>query len=178
MSTRYRNVPGAQVTKAEREYIFNTAATVAARCAPKPPIIVNIGIMWGCTLWCLRDGAPLSTLYGVDIAPDKWKIQDRKLLNATIIEGDSRTMQFDDPIDLLMIDGDHHYATVAADIANWLPRVAPGGVVLFHDYEPTPHNLRQFPELEGVSRAVDEWTAVSKWVKLPSANSIRGFSNR
>jgi len=47
------------------------------------------------------------------------------------VEG-SRTWH--DPIDLLVIDGDHHELSVRMDIAAWVPEVKVGSYVLFHDY--------------------------------------------
>lgn len=38
------------------------------------------------------------------------------------------------PARLLLIDADHSYAGVRDDFNRWLPHVAPGGVVVFHDY--------------------------------------------
>ena len=169
--TNYFTVPGAQVTPAERQRIHDLAAEYNRADA----IIVNIGIMWGCTLWCLRAGAPLAQLYGVDIAPDNWPIWEHENLRAAIIQADSRNMDFAPQIDVLLIDGDHHYAAVAADIDNWLGRVRAGGVVIFHDYTPTAENLHQFPELEGVQRAVDEWQAEAQWTALPAPDSLAVF---
>jgi predicted O-methyltransferase YrrM len=37
------------------------------------------------------------------------------------------------PVELLFIDGDHTPAAVARDAALWLPRLAEGGTVMFHD---------------------------------------------
>lgn len=37
--------------------------------------------------------------------------------------------------DFVFLDGDHTYAGVSADIAAWLPKVRPGGVLCGHDYK-------------------------------------------
>jgi predicted O-methyltransferase YrrM len=37
------------------------------------------------------------------------------------------------PVELLFIDGDHSYGGVKQDAEIWLPRLAEGGIVLFHD---------------------------------------------
>jgi predicted O-methyltransferase YrrM len=55
-------------------------------------------------------------------------------------------------IRLLFIDGSHTYEAVKADIDAWLPRVVPGGVVVFDDYIETKPSW-------GVRRAVDELLA-------------------
>lgn len=52
------------------------------------------------------------------------------------------------PPDLIFIDGGHDYDSIRADIAAWLPLLAPGGILCGHDYDP-PHWM-------GVKQAVEE----------------------
>ena len=39
------------------------------------------------------------------------------------------------PIRFLLIDADHSYDGVRADFESWSPKVAPGGLIVFHDYQ-------------------------------------------
>lgn len=55
---------------------------------------------------------------------------------------------------LVFIDGDHSYAQVVADFRHYLPLLAPGGCLLFHDYGFGNHN--GLPDAQpDVRRAVD-----------------------
>jgi len=38
------------------------------------------------------------------------------------------------PIRMLLIDADHSYGGVRAEFSNWFRHVAPGGLIVFHDY--------------------------------------------
>lgn len=173
----YLTVPGAQVTRAERERIKELAELIAREF--EVPTLVNIGIMWGCTAWCLRAGAPGAILYGVDWDYTTNKVTDEDNLRAILITGDSTVVhaQFNKLIHLLLIDGDHHYEVVRKDISGWTPKVVPSGIVIFHDYEPSALNLRQFPHLVGVKQAVDEWFAANseEWTLLDAPDSLRVF---
>ena len=42
--------------------------------------------------------------------------------------------EFDKPIDMLFLDGDHSYEACRVDVETWLPKVKPGGSILLHDY--------------------------------------------
>lgn len=167
----YLNCPGAQVTRLEREFIKTCAQGYGNMLHP---VFVNIGIMWGCTVHCLRAGHPTADITALDIK-DAWEVKYRDDLNVNWVWADSRTYQFKRPIDLLLIDGDHHYETISRDIKNWCPHVT--GIVMFHDFKPTPHNLRQFPELADVRRAVTEFVKHNRglWKKVGTADSIIAY---
>jgi len=53
---------------------------------------------------------------------------------------------------LLFVDGSHTYERVRGDIEAWLPRIVPGGVLVFDDYFGTKRGW-------GVRQAVDELVA-------------------
>jgi len=69
-----------------------------------------------------------------------------KLSSATVA---ARTTA-DESLSFVYIDGDHSYASVAADLAAFWPKVAPGGMVGGHDFT-RAHS--------GVARAALEWAA-------------------
>lgn len=173
----YLHVMGAQVTIPERNKIKELAELVDGKF--EVASMVNVGVMVGATMWCLRAGAPGAILYGVDIDYTSHEIEDKDNLRAIFITGDSTKVhaQFNKPIHLLLIDGDHHYETVKQDIAGWIPKVVKDGIIMFHDYAPTKLNLRQFPHLAGVKRAVDEWygSHTDTWTIITRADSIIGF---
>ena len=71
--------------------------------------------------------------------------------NADVIVGDSREVaaSFDKKsADLVFLDGDHAYASIAREIADFRPLVRPGGILAGHDY-----GCERWPM---VTRAVDE----------------------
>ncbi len=73
------------------------------------------------------------------------------VLGTTTVEA-ARTWstQAQSPIRLLFIDADHRYARVREDFETWIPHVAHGGVVAWHDYDDAH---------AGVVQAVDEAVA-------------------
>ncbi len=77
--------------------------------------------------------------------PEYWKTFDRAMAPYTgwcdKIEGDSRDIPWNQPIDFLFIDGDHSEEGASADIAKYVPFVRPGGYIFLHDYLNVPeHN--------------------------------------
>lgn len=172
MTEDYLTVPGAAITESERVWLKAMATVVTWRF--RDPVIVNIGVLWGCSLHCLRAGAPHAQLIGVDLfQPDL--VGDP---GAEIIIGDSTRVWewFGRPIHLLFVDGDHNYASVKADIAGWTPRVVSGGMVAFHDYAPRMEDVCVRPHIRGVRQAVDEWASETDgWTEIIGMDSIRAF---
>lgn len=106
----------------------------------KPKTLVEIGVWHGFTTACLAWAMPKdSILYGLDV-----KIRDtaQQILAAygltervRLIEGDSRETykQLPDGLDFVYIDGGHEPHEVRADYENIWPKMAPNGIVAFHD---------------------------------------------
>ncbi len=59
------------------------------------------------------------------------------------------------PIRLLLIDADHSYEGVRKDFESWLPHMAPGGLIIFHDYL-----------ISDVSRFIDDHIATDARVTI------------
>lgn len=149
------------LTPAEQEVLF-----ALARALPSGAVVVEIGSYLGASTACLAAGARESG--GRVHAVDTWT-------NRAMTEGERDTFaefggntaplaawiqphrgesvavaaSFAPAVDLLFVDGDHSYAGVAADLAAWLPKIKPGGWIVFHDYG----------WAEGVRRAVREQVA-------------------
>lgn len=176
MSNFYKEAPGWVITKQEREWLCKMAADTATRFPES--VIVNIGVLHGATMHCLRAGSETVNLFGVDITY-KHGVHRREELNATFIQGNSSIchVDFQSDIQMLFIDGDHHYNAVKGDIRGWASKVVVGGIISFHDYKPTERHLRGLPWLEGVKRAVDEWIKVEghNWLLLETPDSICAF---
>lgn len=120
---------------------------------------LEVGVDKGRSLQIAREEAdPGVIVMGVDIRPDP------KVEGAIFYQADSREFQAPQRINLLFIDGDHSYKGVKADIENWYPQMAEGGVMLFHDCDDTS---------PGVVKAFDEFVEKIKpkraW-KHPDSN--------
>jgi len=175
-TVNWKTAYGKMLLPEEREYLMQMARETEARFGQA--MMVNIGIFRYASMYCLRAGAPGAELVGVDIKyPD---VEPGTGLRAVDIIGDSAKVHadFDKPIHLLFIDGDHHYAGVKADLENWTPKVVPGGLVICHDYGPRPEHLALNPALEGVRRAVMEWADGGGWERLQASGSLAAYRRR
>jgi hypothetical protein len=96
-----------------------------------------------------------SQLWAVDTwqdAPDAFEVWQANMVRAGVAElvqplrmdsAAAATRFADGSVDFVFVDADHNEAAVRADIASWLPKIRPGGVMAGHDYD-----------LAGVRRAV------------------------
>ncbi len=70
-----------------------------------------------------------------------------------------------EPIDLLFLDGNHEYAAVKQDFADWTPHLRPGGFLVMHDVV--------HPEHRGPARVVEESIrAECGWVDARTIDSM------
>lgn len=118
-----------------------------------PRTVVEIGCDRGGTLyaWC-ETGA---RVYGITLADNGAATGGSGLAlenhGAFVLIGDShdphmptalRSVMEGEPLDVLVIDGDHAAAGVRADLAAYGPLVEPGGLILLHDITSVPDGLR------------------------------------
>jgi hypothetical protein len=105
----------------------------------------------------LWEGDEHSRSYGNDVfqTVENYSTEHyRSFSNLLKMTFDDALSHFDEgSIDLLHIDGLHTYEAVKHDYETWLPKLAPGAVILFHDTSVKENNF-------GVYRLWDELTKV------------------
>jgi hypothetical protein len=62
----------------------------------------------------------------------------------------------DGSVRFAFLDADHQYEAIKSDIAAWLPKVKPGGILAGHDYLDPLSDYHPLVSWPGVTRAVDE----------------------
>ncbi len=138
------DVPG-WLTDEEGEALYD----LARACTGKG-VIVEIGSWEGKSTVCLglgsKQGASLP-IYAVDPHAD-YRFGDFKanveragiseLVRPIASLSQPAADDFDEPIELLFVDGSHEYDLVLEDFEKWVPKVVEGGWVAFHDTTWTP----------------------------------------
>jgi MMP 1-O-methyltransferase len=133
------DVPG-WLTDEEGEALYE----LARACSGKG-VIVEIGSWKGKSTVCLglgsRAGASVP-VYAVDPHAD-YRFGDfkdnveragiQKLVRPVASLSQAAADGFDEPIELLFVDGSHEYHLVLEDFEKWVPKVVEGGWVAFHD---------------------------------------------
>jgi hypothetical protein len=114
-----------------------------------------IGAGPGVMAMAVKEGNPFIKLTIVDIKTCHYAREHLKFSGYTdvkyVVEDSAiygKTYQ-EHPIDLLIVDGDHTFEGVVADIVAWNKHVKSGGVIFFHDYV----NIND-DETNGVEKAV------------------------
>lgn len=130
-------------------------AQILKKCAsmlPADPVIVNIGAGAGTSAAAILEERPDAFIFSVD--KDPALLERVNLLKCGLntkrcirILGKSWDVgrNFPCTIHMVFVDGDHGTKAVEQDIATWLPKVIPGGIMAFHDYKHP-----NVPELTGV----------------------------
>ncbi len=134
------------LTLSEKIFLYRMTLTLRSNS-----VIVEIGSYLGASTTFLAAGAKdtQSLVYCVDT----WKNDamsegprdtfDEFLSNTEIYRDHIKPFRglsvdiangFDNPIDLLFLDGDHSYQGCRSDVEAWLPKMKPGGIVVLHDY--------------------------------------------
>jgi len=170
----------------------NEPAAPASIAAPRRRTLVEIGSFCGKATWVLaaiarasgRDAGvvAIDSFDGVigcadrptRVAPtlDKFRRNLAALGIEPLVEtivGRAADQHWHRPIDLLLIDGLHDYASVASDFHALADHVAPHGAVLFHDCADYYPEVRDF---------VAELVASGEWREAARAGSMRMLLRR
>lgn len=132
-------IPFTQLWKGEQAVLRQLAAAV-----PPGGVIVEIGTAEGGTALLMHRAVAHRgvRIYTVDIAPSPKAREHLRDTDVTMIVQPSAdcargwAATVGQPIDMLFIDGSHQLQDVVDDFNLWVPHLRPGGMVVFHDYDP------------------------------------------
>ncbi|MEW6403330.1 MAG: class I SAM-dependent methyltransferase [Chloroflexota bacterium] len=129
----------AQVWEEEQGELARIAGLV-----PEGGIILEIGTAQGGTSAIFYNATKHKNvnIYSVDIAPSCSAYRNLQRTGVRIIRSASAHLatiwmqKVRMPIDLLFIDGNHNFQSLFMDFTLWAQQLRPGGIVIFHDYDP------------------------------------------
>lgn len=144
-----------------------------ARETPTHRKVVEVGVWLGRSLAALTLARPTGTVIGVDHFegnPELERLIDSSGALKARCEDNLRRvgaspelwdipshvacLSIDRDVGLLFLDANHTYEGVRSDLLWWIPKLAPGGTLVVHDYHlPQDNPDGGFP---GVAQAVDE----------------------
>lgn len=157
MSKVYLEIQGKSMVTEQREFLKRLAEIVQARF--EYPIMVNIGVLLGCSLACLRAGALDGVIVGVDINLKRRfpGLEYRAYLKTIFIECDSHEFarMFCSPVHLVFVDGSHSYEAASGDLKLWSAKIPVGGIIAIHDLH-----------MGQVQRAFNEWYDPELWEEV------------
>ena len=125
--------------------------------AARPKLTVELGAQGGLSFFCFCQSLKENEIDGIAYAVDTWEGEEHTgKYDETVFDTvqkqarkkyagyaylmrmlfEEATHHFsDESVDLLHIDGLHTYDAVQEDFTTWLPKVRPGGIILFHDIQ-------------------------------------------
>jgi len=144
-------------TEDELQYLHDLAAQ------EKPKLVVMLGAGPGVMMLAVAEGYDDALALVVIDNGEMWTLAAHMNdagfgHNFIPVKGDSSQEAYKfDGIDLLIVDADHTFDGVRKDKIAWLPKIAPGGYVFFHDYDATGTQFEASEHYDGVKLAVDNF---------------------
>lgn len=132
-----------------------------------PPniIAVNIGANIGTSTCAILEANPVAKVYSID--RKEYPEERRNLIACGLnpdavvrILGDSRRIQFTEPIDLVFVDGGHDDETVNSDIDKFKPLCR--HIMLFHDYDHPNYRGTNTHLTQIVDRRMADWERIGQ----------------
>lgn len=147
-------------TATELAYLRHLAAQLPAGAQ-----VVMLGAGPGVMAMAVLEGNPQLAVSVVDIATTEWveaHLEGAGLKTELVHfhHGDSAAAGrawVSAPVHLLIVDADHTYVGVLADLQAWLSHLAAGGYVFFHDYDADGTEFADQERYSGVMQAVDDF---------------------
>lgn len=171
------------LTEREQEFVFELAMGI-----PEGGLIIELGVCHGKTAVVLANVAEMKQGYYVGV--DNWSLEGSwgevhkliadtglpvnswELVDANTHDTDLWTRLFPKDgcqgVDLLLIDAGHDEENVTKDCEVWIPKVKPGGIVIFDDVPSGPgwwvscHSAVR----ECVEEWCAEWEMAGAWGKV------------
>jgi predicted O-methyltransferase YrrM len=121
-------------------------AFFATLAMPKKAVILELGVTHGKTAALLSYACQVvgARYFGIDNYKTEGTLETTTAnlesagINhvATLIKGNCHEVPWKKPIDLLLFDAGHDFLNMRRDIERFLPFIKPGGIALFHAYNP------------------------------------------
>jgi hypothetical protein len=161
--------------------------------------IVEFGVEYGYSLFCLAAATPQATVIGIDPYEDlsPWELERMKGLGTQAIRGtkeaeawvrahcgkypnilllrdtsENVARRLSGSIDVVHLDAVHVYGDIAREFALWEPLIRPGGCMLFHDTEAFPDDVGEFlVQLPGRKAHISGYHGLGAWYKTDTSDS-------
>ena len=114
----------------------------------------------GSTLLMALAVGPQGCLTSIDIAPRADSALSQRLSQfgfdsrVELLVADANTVDSQELLDFVFIDGDHSYVAAKKDHNRWTPRLKPGGLAIFHDMASTRELATQIEDLDKLRKEI------------------------